>query len=116
MNIRTIALLVGALSCASAWCQAPQTESPVNSAPPIVADGRTPQAMRGEPTPSWDVDVALASHPDIHLFPGAGQGDGCREGTYKCAGPKHWECCSENQDCFTCDGTCHPKGTVKRGC
>jgi hypothetical protein len=117
MKLRIAALLFGVLSCAGAWCQSSTSDSakPASSSSTKCAASAAKAEASAEPPANVNIapDFVL---DDLHLFPSAA--DSCPKGTTLCTGQKKGQssCCSENQDCFNCDGTCHPKGTVKRSC
>lgn len=119
MKLQIVALLFGALSCAGAWCQA----SPSDSAKPSSTSSTksTASAAKADASAGWPANANIAStfvldDPDLHLFRSAA--DSCPKGTQLCqnANGKNHSCCSTDQDCDNCTGTCRPKGTVKRSC
>ena len=117
MKLRIVVLLFGVLSCTAAWCQSSPSDSakPASissiktTAPAVKADASAEQPAKANSAPAFLLD-------DLHLFRTAT--DSCGNGSYKCENQKNggYTCCSKDQDCLNCDGTCHPKGTVHRAC
>jgi hypothetical protein len=65
------------------------------------------------------VFVLHESHQILGLEPSSNSiGDECPKDTQPCYAPKTKtvSCCTQGEVCFTCDGTCRPKGSVHRQC
>ena len=118
MKLRIVALLVGVLSC-GVWCQS----SPSDSAKPAsdsstksTASAAKADASAERPANANTAPAFVLDDLDLHLFPSAD--DSCPKGTQRCqnSNGKNHSCCSTNQDCDDCTGTCRPKGTVHKSC
>jgi hypothetical protein len=122
MKLRIIALLFGVLSCAAAWCQSSQsdpgkpasTSSTKSDAPVAKADASAEQPSKANIAPAFILHDPLLDN--LHMSSSAD--DACPKGTQRCdnANGKNHSCCSTNQDCNNCDGTCQPKGTAHKSC